>query len=60
MLNFASLFNQWRSQNNNGVGDLLTQSDVSIGKLLDEDSFQTEYKSGNPKLAELSIVPHPA
>lgn len=53
MLNFASLFNQWRGQNNNGIADILAQSDVSMSKLLDEDSFQSDYKSGNPKLTEL-------
>lgn len=40
MLNFASLFNQWRTQNNNGVADLLSQNNVNMGRLLDEESFQ--------------------
>ena len=53
MLNFASLFNQWRTQNNNGVLDLLSQSNISMGRLLDEESFQGEYKSGSAKIAEL-------
>ena len=36
MLNFASLFNQWRTQNNNGVLDLLSQPNLTMGRLLDE------------------------
>ena len=36
MLNFASLFNQWRTQNNNGVLDILSQPNVAMGRLLDE------------------------
>ena len=53
MLNFASLFNQWRTQNNNGVMDILSQPNVTMGRLLDEESFQGEYKSGSPKIVEL-------
>ena len=40
MLNFASLFNQWRTQNNNGVSDILSQPNINMGRLLDEESFQ--------------------
>jgi hypothetical protein len=60
MLNFASLFNQWRTQNNNGVLDLLAQPNIPMGRLLDEDSFQGEYKSGSGKIAELYTFSHPA
>ena len=50
MLNFASLFNQYRQQSNSGLNELLDQSDITMGRLLDEDSFQGEYKSNNPKV----------
>lgn len=53
MLNFASLFNQFRSQSNSGINDLLDQPTTRITRLLDEDSFINEYKSGNSKVAEL-------
>jgi hypothetical protein len=39
MLNFASLFNQFRSQSNNGLNDMLDQPNIRMGRLLDEDSF---------------------
>jgi len=39
MLNFATLFNQFRSQSNNGISELLDQSAIKMGRLLDEDSF---------------------
>jgi hypothetical protein len=33
------------------MSDLLDQPDITIGKLLDEDAFLNEYKSGsNPKI----------
>jgi len=35
MLNFANLFNQFRSQANNGVSDLLDQSSIKMARLLD-------------------------
>ena len=53
MLNFASLFNQFRSQSSNGLSDLLEQSSTTMGRLLEEDSFVNEYKSGNAKVVEL-------
>jgi hypothetical protein len=53
MLNFASLFNQFRSQPSSGLSELLENPSTTIGRLLDEDSFMNEYKSGNPKVAEL-------
>lgn len=54
MLNFASLFNQFRSQSNNGLGDLLEQSNVKMGRLLDEEPFLNEYKTAsNSKVIEL-------
>lgn len=59
MLNFASLFNQWRTQNNNGVLDLLTMPNLDMGRLLDEESFQAEYKSGSAKIVELYPTSHP-
>lgn len=40
MLNFASLFNQWRTPNNNGVLDIISQPGASMSRLLNEDSFQ--------------------
>lgn len=53
MLNFASLFNQFRSQSSSGITDLLEQPGTRMGRLLDEDSFVNEYKSGNAKVQEL-------
>lgn len=52
MINFASLFNQFRSSVNNVVNDLLDEDNVPLSKLIDEDSFMNEYKSGNNKLIE--------
>jgi hypothetical protein len=53
MLNFASLFSQFRSQSNSGLSDLLEQPSIKMGRLLDEDSFLNEYKSGNAKVMDL-------
>ena len=53
MFNFASLFNQFRSQSNSGLNDLLEQSSTQVGRLLEEDSFVGEFKSGNPRVMEL-------
>jgi hypothetical protein len=39
MLNFTSLFNQFRSQSNSGLADLLDQPDINMGRLLDEEPF---------------------
>jgi hypothetical protein len=51
MLNFASLFGQFRSQSG-GLGDLLDQPDVQMGRLLDEEAFLNEYKNAsNPKFS---------
>jgi|JI10StandDraft_1071094.scaffolds.fasta_scaffold196073_1 hypothetical protein len=38
MINFASLFNQFRI-NNNSIGDLLNTPNTTIDQLLDEESF---------------------
>lgn len=35
MLNFASLFNQYRQQSNSGLNELLEQPDITMGKVLD-------------------------
>jgi hypothetical protein len=35
MINFASLFNQFRSQTNSGLGEILDQPGVKMGRLLD-------------------------
>ena len=53
MFNFASLFNQFRSQSNSGLNDLLEQPSIPAGRLLEEDSFVGEFKSGNPRVMEL-------
>jgi hypothetical protein len=53
MLNFASLFNQFRSQTASSLSDLLEKSTTKMDRLLDEDSFLNEYKSGNPRAIEL-------
>ena len=53
MINFASLFSQFRNTSNSAVSDLLDQPNVDLPRLLDEDSFVNEYKSGNSKLADL-------
>lgn len=39
MLNFANLFNQFRSSSSSSVSDLLEQPGTKITRLLDEDSF---------------------
>jgi hypothetical protein len=51
-MNFASLFNQYRAAANNAINDILNQGEITLEKLLDEDSFLNEYKSGNTKLLE--------
>lgn len=61
MLNFASLFNQFRSQSSGGVTELLDQPALKMGRLLDEDAFLNDYKSGNsPRIQELyySLTQH--
>lgn len=35
MINFASLFNQYRQQHNSGLNELLDTPDIRIGQLLD-------------------------
>jgi hypothetical protein len=60
MINFASLFNQFRSQSSSGLAEMLEQPSTRMGKLLDEDSFLNEYKSGNSRLLELYLPSHPA
>lgn len=39
MINFASLFNQFRGSSNNALNELLEQKEVTLSKLIDEDSF---------------------
>ena len=51
MLSFASLFNQFRS--NNGLSDLLNEPNITMGRLLDEESFLNEYRSAVPRVVEL-------
>jgi hypothetical protein len=53
MINFASLFNQFRGSSNNAVNELLEQEGVTLDQLLDEDLFINEFKAGNNKLFEL-------
>ena len=53
MINFASLFNTFRNNSNSAVSDLLEQPNTDLPRLLDEDSFVNEYKSGNSKVADL-------
>ena len=52
MINFASLFSQFRNTSNSAISELLEQPNVDLPKLLDEDSFVNEYKSGNNKLMD--------
>ena len=51
MINFASLFNQFRmGGGNSSINELLENPTTTIGRLLDEDSFINELKSGNSKI----------
>ena len=52
MINFASIFNQFRSQTG-GLSELLDQPSTTMGRLLDEESFINEYKSGGSKIVDL-------
>ena len=60
MFNFASLFNQFRSQSNSGLNDLRWQPNMPAGRLLEEDSFVGEFKSSNPRVMELYTSTYPA
>lgn len=51
MINFASLFNQFRMSNS--VADLIDAPGITLDRLLDEDSFINEFKSGNSKIQQL-------
>jgi hypothetical protein len=53
MINFASLFNQYRQQSSSGVNELLEQPNIKMGRLLEEDSFINEYKGNNPRVTQL-------
>ena len=39
MINFASLFTNFRGGANSAINDLIDQSDITLDRLLDEDSF---------------------
>jgi hypothetical protein len=52
MINFASLFNQFR-MSGSSIGDLIDSPNVTLDRLLDEDSFPNEFKSGNSKVQQL-------
>ena len=53
MINFASLFNNFRTNTNSAVSELLDQPNIDLGRLLDEDLFVNEYKTNNGKLMDL-------
>lgn len=54
MINFASLFNQFRmGGGSSSLNDLIETPGTTLARLLDEDSFFNEFKSGNSKVAEL-------
>lgn len=55
MINFASLFSQFRSGSNSLISELLEQPDTDLDRLLDEDTFPNEYKSGNNRVMSLYI-----
>ena len=57
MINFASLFNQFRGGSSSPINDLIEQPETDLERLLDEDSFVNEYKSGNSKV--MSLYPFP-
>jgi hypothetical protein len=52
-MNFNAFFNQWRPQPASVISDLIDSPGITLARLLDEDQFQSEYKSGNTKVAEL-------
>lgn len=52
MINFASLFSQFRSNTGSAINELIDDPNTNIDRLLDEESFLNEYKSGNAKVME--------
>lgn len=53
MINFASLFNNFRmGGGNSSINDLINDPSTTMGRLLDEESFVNELKSGNTKVSE--------
>ena len=53
MINFASLFNQFRGGASMPLYELLENPGTDIDRLLDEEAFLNEYKSGNTKVMQL-------
>ena len=51
--NFASLFPFRSLIPQPSINAMLDSSTVTLERLMDEDSFSTEFKSQNPKLMEL-------
>lgn len=50
MINFANLFNSFRSSANSGssgLADLLKEPGITLARLLEEDTFVSGYKSEN-------------
>ena len=51
MINFASLFNQFRmGGGNSSINELIDNPNTTIRRLLDEESFINELKCGNSKI----------
>ena len=52
MINFTNLFGGFRGNTASVINDLLDDHNTKLDKLLDEDTFLNEYKSGNTKVME--------
>jgi hypothetical protein len=52
MINFASLFNQFRVSS---ASELIDTPGVTLERLLEEDSFLNEFKSGSTKVQQLYL-----
>jgi hypothetical protein len=52
MMNFNSLFNQFRSQPS-VLAELLSQPNTPMSRILDEENFQNDYASANSKISQL-------
>lgn len=50
MLNFASLFNQFRPPPNSSIADILSSPNPSLMRLLDDDNFATEFKTATARV----------
>jgi hypothetical protein len=50
MLNFATLFNQFRPAPNNSLAEILALPNPGLMRLLDDDTFVAEFKSATSRV----------